>query len=187
MKPAALALLLCTLVIAADRKQPQGHLEDDSVAVSAAIVSPAQLIQEFGSDFRSDYIVVDVHIAPKGDKPYPVHLDDFTLRSEASGEHGTPFLYASQIAGSGELVVTNKYGNRANVDSPRPLESTTTNMKEDSKADPALDALKKRMLAEKTITGPVSGLLFFAFSKEKPKNLILSYKTPASHLRLSFK
>jgi len=60
-------------------------------------------------------------------------------------------------------------------------------MNDEQKADPALDALKKRMLAEKTTTDPVSGLLFFPLGKEKPKNLILSCRTPTSHLRLHFK
>jgi len=184
------ALLLFSIALqAGEKKPPQGHEEDASVAVTATIVSADQLRQEFGSDFKGDYIVLDVKISPKispQDKPYQVHLDDFILRSESSGEHTGPFLVASQIAGAGALVVTNVYGNKANVDSPKPLESVKVEMKDDSKADPALAALKKRMLAEKSVSEPVSGLLFFPFSKEKPRNLILSYKTPTSHLRLSF-
>ena len=39
-------------------------------------------------------------------------------------------------------------------------------MKDDAKADPALDALKKKMLSEKTVTEPVSGLLFFPLAKK---------------------
>ena len=116
-----------------------------------------------------------------------VHLDDFILRSESSGEHSGPFLAASQIAGSGALVVKHTYGNRSNADSPRPLAGTSVEMKDSAKADPALDALKKKMLAESTVTDPASGLLFFPLTKEKPKNLILSYTTPQGKLRLSFK
>ena len=175
---------LCTAAAAADKKPPQGHEEDASVGVTASIVSADQLRQEFGSEFK-DYIVIDVRISPK-DKSYQVHLDDFILRSESSGEHTGPFTAASQIAGAGALVVTEKYGNKANADSPKPLESVKIEMKDDVKGDPALDALKKRMLAEKSVSEPVSGLLFFPFSKEKPRHLILSYKTPSSHLRLSF-
>ena len=74
-----------------------------------------------------------------------------------------------------------------NADSPRPLDGTKLEMKDDAGADPALDALKKKMLAESTATDPVSGLLFFPLTKEKPRNLVLSYKTPQSKLRLSFK
>jgi hypothetical protein len=43
------------------------------------------------------------------------------------------------------------------------------------------------MLSEKTVTEPVSGLMFFPLNKEKPKNLILSCKTPMSKLRMAFK
>jgi hypothetical protein len=43
------------------------------------------------------------------------------------------------------------------------------------------------MLTEKTVSEPVSGLLFFPLTKEKAKNLVLSCKTAQSKLRLSFR
>jgi hypothetical protein len=184
------AVLLCAVLGAAfagDKKSPQGQGEDESVAITATLLSPEQLIQAIGSDFDNNYTVLDVRVTPKGGKPYLVHLDDFILRSEQSGEHSGPFLVASQIAGAGALVVRHTYGNRVNADSPKPLEGTKVEMKDDARADPALDALKKKMLAESTVTDPVSGLMFFPLTKEKPKNLILSYKTPQGKLRLSFK
>lgn len=190
-KTAAAALLMLSVALhAGEKKPPQGHEEDASVAVTATIVSPEQLIQEFGTDFKKDYIVLDVTIRPKlspQDKAYQLNLDDFILRSEATGEHTGPISAASQIAGAGALVVTDKFGDRANANAPKPLESVKIEMKDDVKADPALAALKKRMLADNSISAPVSGLLFFPLSKEKPKNLILSCKTPTSHLRLSFR
>jgi hypothetical protein len=84
------------------------------------------------------------------------------------------------------MQVERVYGNRENPDSPRPVTGTKLHMKEDEKTDPALAPLKQKMLAEKTVTEPVTGLLFFPV-KDKPKNLILSCKTPESHLRLNFK
>jgi hypothetical protein len=180
------ALALCTVLVAADKKSPQGAAEDESVAVTATVLSPEQVKDAVGSSFDNDFTVLDVHLAPKGGKPYAVHLDDFILRSEASGDHSGPFA-AAQIAGAGALDVERKYGNRENPDSPRPLEGTKLEMKDDDKANPALDALKKKILPEKVVSGPISGLLFFPLSKEKSKHLILSYKTPQSHLRLSFK
>jgi hypothetical protein len=182
-----LSFFLSASLTAADKKSPQGQGEDESVAISATLLSPEQLREAVGSDFDNNYIVLEVRVAPKGGKPYLVHLDDFILRSESSGEHSGPFLMASQIAGAGALVVERTYGNKANVDSPRPLTGTKVEMKDDAKPDPALDALKKRMLSEKTTSEPVSGLLFFPLAKEKPKNLILSCKTPQSRLRLSFR
>ena len=185
MKTVCLILVLCTALLAGEKKSPQGRAEDDTVAVTATILSPEQLREAVGSDLNNAYIALDVRIAPKGGKPYLVHLDDFILRSESSGEHSGPFLYASQIAGAGALEVKNTYGDRANADSPRPIEGTQVTMK-GGKADPALDALTRRMLAEQTANTPVSGLLIFPLGKEKPRNLILSCKTPTSHLRLSF-
>jgi hypothetical protein len=180
------AIVLCA-VLGADKKSPQGHGEDESVAITATLLSPEQLIQAVGSDFDNNFTVLDVRVTPKNGKPYLVHLDDFILRSESSGEHSGPFLAASQIAGAGAMVVKHTYGHRVNGDSPRPLEGTKLEMKDDAGADPALDALKKKMLAESTVTEPVSGLLFFPLTKEKPRNLILSYKTPQSKLRIGFK
>jgi hypothetical protein len=182
--------LVCAVVGAAlfagEKKSPEGHGEDESVAITATLLNPQQLIDAAGSDFDNNYTVLEVRVAPKGGMPYPIHLDDFILRSESSGEHSGPFPVASQIAGSGALVVKHTYGNRVNADSPRPLEGTQVEMK-DAKADPALDALKKKMLAESTVTDPVSGLMFFPLTKDKPKNLILSCKTLHGKLRLSFK
>jgi hypothetical protein len=181
------ALAVCAVLCAADKKSPRGQADDESVTITATVLSPEQLRDAVGSDFDNNYTVLEVRLSPKGTMPYLVHLDDFILRSESSGEHSGPFSVASQIAGAGALVVEQKYGNRPNVNSPRPIEGTKVEMKDDVKADPALDALKKKMLSEKTISEPVSGLLFFPLAKEKPKNLILSYKTPQSKLRLSFK
>jgi len=184
---ACAALALCTVLSAAEKRSPQGQGEDESVAITATLLSPEQLREAVGSDFNNNYTVLEVRVAPKGGKPYLVHLDDFILRSESSGEHSGPFLMASQIAGAGALVVARTYGNKPNADSPAPLEGTKVEMKDDVRADPALDALKKKMLSEKTISEPVSGLLFFPLIKEKAKNLILSCKTPQSRLRLSFR
>jgi hypothetical protein len=177
----------CAALYAGEKKSAQGQVEDESVAIAATILTPEQLKQAVGSDFDNNYIVLDVRIAPKGGKPYLVHLDDFILRSEASGEHSGPFLTAGQIAGTGALVVERTYGNKPNPDSPRVIESTKVQMKDDDKGNSALDALKKKMLTEKTVSEPVSGLLFFPLTNEKAKNLVLSCKTPQSKLRLSFR
>jgi hypothetical protein len=181
-------LALTALVAGADRKPPRGQVEDDAVTITATLLNSDQLRQSVGTDFDNNYVVLDVHIAPKGGMPYAVTLDDFILRSESSGDHSGPFLSAGQIAGAGALVVERSYGNRSNPDSPRPLEGTKLEMKPDAKGDAALDALKKKMLASKTVTEPVSGLLFFPLNpKEKAKNLVLSCKTPHSKLRLEFR
>ena len=171
---------------AKEKKDPQGSVEDESVAITATILSPEEVKDTFGTDFDNNFTVLSVNVAPKGGKPYEVRLDDFILRSESSGEHSGP-LTAGEIAGQGALVVQRLYGNRPNADSARPIEGTKVQVKEDGKANPALAALKQKILAEKSTDQPELGLLFFALSKEKPRNLILSCKTPQSKLRLSFK
>jgi hypothetical protein len=185
-----LPVLICPVLIgpatAGEKKAPQGHAEDDGVAITATVVSAEQVKQMFGTDFDNNYTVLDVTVAPKGGKPYAVRLDDFILRSESSLDHSGP-LAAAQIAGAGAVIVDRKYGNRQSPDSPRPIEGTDIHIQDDATAGPAFAALKKNILVEKSTAEPESGLLFFPLSKEKPKNLVLSYKSPVSRLRLTFK
>jgi hypothetical protein len=185
-----LPVLICPVLIcpatAGEKKAPQGHAEDDSVSITATVVSPEQVKQMFGTDFDNNYTVLEVMIAPKDGKPYAVRLDDFILRSESSLDHSGPFA-AGQIAGAGAVIVERKYGDRSNADSPRPITGTEVHIQDDATANPALAALKKNILIEKTTAEPESGLLFFPLSKEKPKNLVLSYKSTVSRLRLTFK
>ena len=184
--PSLIVLALCSLLNAGEKKAPQATGANDSVAITATFVSPGEVLQMFGTDFDKNYTVLDVTITPRGADPYVVSLNDFILRSESSLEHSGP-MAAGQIAGAGEVVVQRTYGNRANVDSPRPLAGTKLDMKDDAKANPAFDELKKRILVEKNITAPESGLLFFPLPKEKPKNLVLSYTSPTGKLRMTFK
>jgi hypothetical protein len=179
-------VLICETLTAGEKKAPRGRAEDDGVAITATVVSPEQVKQMFGTDFDNDYTVLNVTVAPKGGKPYAVRLDDFILRSESSLDHSGP-LAAGQIAGAGAVVVERSYGNRPGPDSPRPLDGTKLHVQDDATADPAFAALKKNILIEKSTTEPESGLLFFPLSKEKPKNLVLSYKSAVSRLRLTFK
>ena len=59
------------------------------------------------------------------------------------------------------------------------LPETKTEIKTSEKRDPLLDVLKRKILTEKPVNEPVTGLLFFSLDKEKPKNLVLVYTTPA--------
>jgi hypothetical protein len=181
-----IAVALCPALKAGEKKAPQGHAEDDGVAIAATFVSPEQVKQMFGTDFDNNYTVLDITVTPKGGKPYAVRLDDFILRSESSLDHSGP-LAAGQIAGAGAVVVERKYGNRPNAESQRPIAGTDIHIQDDATGDPAFAALKKNILIEKSTAEPESGLLFFPLSKEKPKNLVLSYKSPISRLRLTFK
>ena len=60
--------------------------------------------------------------------------------------------------------------------------------KGDSKENPLLGVLKEKILPEKNITDPVSGLLYFPIEgKVKPKDLELYYRLQGSKLALRFK
>src|ERR1700730_2795219 len=98
--PVFLAATLCPVLMAGEKKAPQGRGEDDSAVITAVVVAPEQVRQMFGSDFDNNFTVLDVTISPKDGKAVAVRLDDFILRSESSGAHSGP-LAAGQIAGGG--------------------------------------------------------------------------------------
>lgn len=105
-----------SVLTAGEKKPAQGHVEDDSVAITATVLPAEQVRQSFGNEIANDYTALDVTIEPKGGKPYSVRFNDFILRSESSLNHSGP-MSAGEIAGSGEVVVKRSYGNRQNVDS----------------------------------------------------------------------
>ncbi len=197
----AAALLLGLAVWARDKKLPSGDASNDLVAAAGSILDEDQLQQTFGSDFGKIFTVVEMTLTPRGDKPLEVHLDDFLLRSDQTGDHSGP-LAAAQIAGQGTLVV-HQNGNQTGRGkggwnmggimmgggggSAEPPPESKTEIKNNDKRDPMLDVLKRKILAEKSISAPVTGLLFFPLEKEKPKNLELIYTTPSGKLRMKFK
>lgn len=182
----SLALLVGAVLPAANKRLPQGMVEDESVAITATILDAEHLRQAVGSDFNAEYTALEVKVTPKGGMPLDVRLDNFILRSESDGDHSGP-LVASQIAGSGELVVKREYAPRSSPGNPNLIAGTTVEMKKDPAQDSVLEALKKNILAEKVTADPESGLLFFPLQKEKAKNLVLSCTTPKGKLRLQFK
>jgi len=145
--------------------------------------------------------VIEVTLTPKGGKPLDVHLDDFLIRSEQTGEHSGP-LAAAQIAGQGTLVLHQSdaqkgksgiswgmggLGMGAGGGSAAPPPEVRAEIKNSENRDPLLDVLKRKILAEKPAGETVSGLLFFPLDKEKPKNLVLIYSTEPGKLRIKFK
>lgn len=207
MSPRILLLpaLVACLAIAADKKPPKGDAANDSVAVECTILEAAQLQQLLGSDFGGLYVVVETTLTPQAAKPLDIHLDDFLMRSEQTGEHTGP-LVASQIAGSSSLVVTptgvgggavgaqntGGYGGFGGImmgsgGGMGTVQGNKSEVKTSAKKDPMLDVLKRKILTEKTTTEPVTGLLFFPMEKEKIKHLVLIYTAKQDKLRIRFK
>jgi hypothetical protein len=190
----------------ADRKLAHGDGSDASSSLTATVLEGEDIRAIFNTDFDNQFTVLEVKLTPKDGKPLPVHLDDFYLRSESTGEHGGPFA-ASQIGGAGELVVhrvnegvKDKKGKISGMagpifspgmGAPSPhsgeIDGSRNEVKDDAEPDPALDLLKKKILEEKTTAEPETGLLFFPLEKEKPKNLVLTWTTPSGKMKVTFK
>jgi len=150
--------------------------------------------------------VVSVRLSPKNNEKIKVFRDDFMLRTDSDGEKSKPFA-ASQIAGRGALVVTRTYdGGGVAAESGSPVwgigmggggignaggtisNSAKIDSGSKSKENPVLAALNEKILPEKEIDQPVSGLLYFPIEpKQKIKDLELIYSGPGSKLSLRFR
>ena len=200
-----LAIPLLTVALtapAADRELPIGRSSNDQMEIQADLLLSRDQIREAlgpaipGSDLGGNYVGVRVTVRPLTDTPVKIWRDDFTLISDKDGQRSTAFG-PTQIAGSGTMVIKMTPGatvgtsmdrvpvwvggagggmGTATVDQPTP-EAT---VKDDAKKSdsPLLTALREKILPNKSVTEPVSGLLFFQIDgKVKPKNLELFYKT----------
>ncbi len=103
---ALLAMLFAAPALPGKKDVPDlGRASNDLIDIEAkAIVDKPTIKSELGSDFDGDYTLVQVTVTPKGNKPLPVRLDDFILRTDHDGRRTGPFA-PNQIAGSGGLVL----------------------------------------------------------------------------------
>jgi hypothetical protein len=205
-KCAALFCISVAILGAADKKLPIDETSNDVLAIS---VSPPldkdQIKQELGSDLGTDIIVVRLTARPVSEKPVQLSLDDFLLISGKDGQRSEPFA-PGQLAGSDNLIVTTDgsrkglgdHSHRPSIGlggigigsspgtTPRP--ELKTEESRDEKENPLLAAITAKILPEKQITEPVSGLLFFQIvGKVKAKDLELRYKGPAGPMALRFR
>jgi hypothetical protein len=191
---------------AAEKKLPIEQTSNELIDISAtALLEKDQIRQELGSNLGGDIVVVRVTVRPVSDKPIQLSLDDFLLVSSKDGQRSEPYA-PSQIAGSAALVVTRggskgtevrrgpSWGGIAGIagggvgnaggspNTEAKVESTSAD-----KENPLLAVLNAKVLPEKEIKDPVSGLLYFqVVGKVKPKDLELHYKGPAGRLALRF-
>jgi hypothetical protein len=191
----------------ADKKLPIDETSNELLDISvAAPLDKDQIKQELGSDLGDDLVVVRLTARPLTDKPVQLSLDDFLLISGKDGQRSEPFA-PGQLAGSDSLAVTQN-GMRKGLGDHRPTigfggiglgggigggqaAPTPDNKMEESRQDkenPLLAALKAKMLPEKPISEPVTGLLVFQIvGKVKAKDLELRYKGPAGPMALRFR
>jgi len=198
------------LLLASDERYPIGRSSNDFVEISANVLLDKEEIRQAigpdvpGSDLGGNVIVVRVTVRPLGDDPVKVWLDDFTLLSDKDGQRSAAFE-PSQIAGAGAIIVKNAAGGgkssvmsdtggmviggpmMGNGASAHPAADIEVKEAKDNTASPLLVALRQKVLPEKAVTEPETGLLFFEIDgKVKPKNLELFYKTPSGKLGMRF-
>src|SRR6185295_7533555 len=104
-------LLAAGLPVSAKSKHAGPYkMSDQSVEIAATPILDREEIKELlGSDLGGHYIVMNVTVTPKFGKEIDVRRDDFVLKTDKDGDRTKPFV-ASQIAGKGALVVTEKAG-----------------------------------------------------------------------------
>jgi hypothetical protein len=207
LRISAVALLLA-VTLSAGKPKTTGPFknENQSVAISATLILDREEIKEaLGSDLDGHYILVNVTVTPKFGSTVDVHRDDFTLKTDKDGERATPYV-ASQIAGKGALVVTEKtssgstggpqFGSPYDYPAysggvgggPTQITEAQGKMHAGTKGDTGLaKVLNEKMMPEKKSDGPVSGLLYFPMEKQKVKDLQLIYTTPDGKLTLRFR
>jgi len=210
-------LLLLPALPAAEKKLTSGKAANDNMEIAAKVyVTKAEVDQLLGGDYGGTLAVVEIKVTPKGEKPIGVVRDDFTLLSHKDGARSQPFE-PTQIAGKSALVIGSRPGGGGGMMSqgngpvwgptvgggpPRrlggnggaigsaggPSEAQAT-VKDGAgeKDDPRLATLKARILEEKEIESPLSGLLYFPIEgKLKPKDFSLLYRSPAGRLTITF-
>jgi hypothetical protein len=207
---ATLFCISAAMLCAADKKLPIDETSNDLLAISvSAPLDKDQIKQELGSDLSADVVVIRVTARPVSDKPVQLSLDDFLLVSSKDGQRSEPYA-PGQLAGSDSLAVTPNGMRRGLGDHPnRPtlgiggigiggggignsgataIPDVKVEESRDEKENPLLAALNAKILPDKEITEPTTGLLFFqVVGKVKPKDLELHYKGPAGKMALRFK
>jgi hypothetical protein len=203
---AAALLLFATLSAGKPKTTGPSKNENQSLAVTASLILDRDEIKELvGSDLGGHYILVNVTVSPKFGGTVDVHHDDFVLKTDKDGERASPYV-ASQIAGKGALVVTEKTGSGSTSGpqfgspydypaygggvggGPTQITEAQAKMQTGTKGDsPLMKALTEKMLPDKKADGAVSGYLYFPMEKQKAKDLELWYNTPDGKLILRFR
>lgn len=199
----------------APKKEVVARAGNDTVEITATALADRESIkQALTSDLGGYFVVVDVRLAPKGEK-ITVRRDDFLLRTDRDGEKARPFA-PSQIAGKGALVVSQTGGgggimgdsggpvwggypgtmgrpsriggDGGGIGSTSEISNQASVQSGGKKESPLMQVLTEKVLPEKDTDQPVSGLLYFSMEpKQKLKDLELIYTTESGKLSLRFR
>ena len=204
------SLLTLALVFAAKKNTGTGRGENQDILLDATVYSDAAAVKELiGDDLGGHVTVVQVKVSPKFTKEVTIDRDDFILRTDKDGDRSKP-MAPSQIAGRGALVVTGTRGPSGegaersrgwSIGGPIGMggggiggggSADTSGVKatveEGGEADsPLKKLLDEKVLPEKKITEPVTGLLYFPMENQKLKDLELLYGPKEDRIRVRFK
>jgi hypothetical protein len=208
-----IALLASVIFLSAAKKNvATSKAENEDLLLTVTMhIDPADIKELIGDDLGGHYIVAEVNVEPKFGKDIVVDHDDFVLRTDKDGERTRPYA-ASQIAGSGALIVSHVQGPGAaspgwqntRVPVVRPpgmggigagSETDTSSAKvtpeadkdKDKKENPLKKTLESKVLPQGKTKEPIKGLLYFPMEKQKMKDLELVYGGQENRIRLRFK
>jgi hypothetical protein len=204
----AIALAAVLTVGAAKKNVVTSKAENEDLILTVTMhIDPADIKEVIGDDLGGHYIVAEVNVEPKFGKDIVVDHDDFVLRTDKDGERSRPYA-ASQIAGSGALIVSHVQGQGAAspgwqntrvpvIRPPGPSgigsgsETDTSSAKAttqtDKKENPLKKVLESKVLPQGKTKEPIKGLLYFPLEKQKMKDLELVYGGQENRIRLRFK
>jgi hypothetical protein len=183
--------------------------ENNDVILNVTLHIDAATVKEaLGDDLGGHYIVAEVRVEPKYTKEITIDRDDFILRTDKNGDRTQP-MAPSQIAGRGALVLTGTQGpgglgaersrgwslggavgmGGGGVGSGGVADGSgvKATMENSDKENPLRKLLDAKVLPEKKVEEPVTGLLFFPMENQKMKDLELLYGAKENRIRIRFK
>jgi len=203
--------------LAADKGPPAGQVTGKQLKIEAvAHLDKGSITAAVGQEMESGIVVVEVKLSPVSGEKVAISRDDFLLRSDKDGQRATPYA-PTQIAGTSVLTISNRYeGGRIAAEDRGPVwggvgggmpqrlpgqspgigntgstaEAVASVRDETTKGKepPLLRALKEKVLAEREISEPLSGQLYFLMEgKHKVKDLELIYQPTGAKLSIRFK
>ncbi|HBY60977.1 MAG TPA: hypothetical protein DEH78_14235 [Solibacterales bacterium] len=206
--------MLLAAALTASAQTPIARGSTDILEIKArAFLGKEQVKQLLGYDLDGFIAVVEVTLTPLDDRTIKIDRDEFLLRSEKDGQRAGAFEPA-QIAGDSSLVIgsrsvgggsivaedrgpifggpgigrigrpnTGMAGNSAGETAATARVETDPKKKD----NPLLATLEERILAERALDKPYSGLLYFPLEgKHKPKELLLVYKGAGGSITIRF-
>ena len=205
-------ILAATLAFGAANKKITGTArgENQDLILHVTIYADAESVKGVvGDDLGGHFIVAEVRVEPKYGKEIVIDRDEFALRTDKNGEKSRP-MAPSQIAGNGGLVITRTngpggqgaeptrgwsmggigMGSGGGIGAGGGADATAVKAKMEQGSDkenPLKKVLDAKVLPEKKVEEPVTGLLFFPMEGQKLKDLELIFGAKENRISMRFK